>query len=288
MSSLSHNDTAKSSNNSSLTIINKKSLHYEALGNLTQKHMVFVHGLGGTKDHFLPLIHTLKLKQSHSLHLFDFEGHGLSPTLPLSKLSVESLAMDLNGVFEHAKIPSGATLIAQDMGCLIAIQFMLRHPDKASKLVLLSPPASPLSNANSQSLYTYAKIARTDGMSAVSAIVDNVTTGIISQKTKTSNPFAIMTLKLSLVSQNPDGYAKACTAFAEAPKLDIAAIQSETLIITGSEDMTSSPDVCAAYSNTMRGRTSVHIMNDVGHWAILENTSGVADIVADFLEVDIN
>jgi pimeloyl-ACP methyl ester carboxylesterase len=280
MSSLPHGDVAKMATTSALTIINKKPLYYRTMGSITQQPVVFVHGLGGTNNSFMPLIDQLDLEQSHSLHLFDFEGHGLSPTSPLSKLSVDSLAMDLDGIFEHANIASGATLIAHDMGCLIAVQFMLRHPDKVSKLVILSPPSSPLSSTDSQKLYTYANIARRDGMLAVA---DKSMMGIDPRGMKTSNPLTAMALRLSLLSQNPEGYAKACKAFTEAPNLDIADIESETLIITGSEDMASSPDICTAYSNAIRGRSSVHIVDDVGHCAILENTAGVAKVVAEFL-----
>ncbi|KAG5768910.1 hypothetical protein H9Q73_013702 [Fusarium xylarioides] len=65
-----------------LTKLNGKQLNYQKKGS-GSNHIVFVHGLGGTQDYWAPLISKLSLSENNSLHLFDMEGHGLSPTHPL-------------------------------------------------------------------------------------------------------------------------------------------------------------------------------------------------------------
>tara|TARA_R110002003_G_scaffold1868_6_gene23620 strand:+ start:2188 stop:3108 length:921 start_codon:yes stop_codon:yes gene_type:complete len=264
---------------SSLTQINNKPLYYKASGDASGSPIVFVHGLGGSAEFFTPLIQSLGLDKSHSLHSFDLEGHGLSPTSPLSKLTIDSFAADVNGVFETANIGAGATIIAHSMGCLIAVQFALKHPDNVSKLILLGPPPSPLPEAGSTATYARAKTVRTKGMAG---IVDAVATAGTSAKSKTS--VALAAARMSLLSQDPEGYAKACTALADADGLDFAAIQAKTtLIVTGNEDKTSPPQLCEKYVNQMQGKASLRLLQDVGHWHVFEDVEGVAKAVGSFL-----
>jgi pimeloyl-ACP methyl ester carboxylesterase len=260
-----------------LTTINNKPLYYRTIGKEenTRRPVVFVHGLGGSNEYFMPLIRTLGLQNSHLLHLYDFEGHGLSPTSLLSKISIETLAEDLNDVYEHASITSGATLVAHSMGCLVAVQFVLAHPGKVSKLILLGPPPSPLSERDSRDLTATARSVHVKGMSAVA---DHEV-----EKMRTTNQLAITAAKLSLLGQDPNGYAKACMALANAKQLNLGAIQPQTLIVTGSEDTISPPDLCERYQGAMQGRANTRILDDVEHWHVFEDCSGVAKAVEEFL-----
>ena len=242
---------------------------------------MFIHGLGGSTEFYTPLIQALALERSHSLHLFDLEGHGLSPTSPLSRLSIDSFATDMNGIFENANISSGATLVAHSMGCLVAIAFALTHPEKVSKLILIGPPPSPLPEDDRNATYVRAETVRTKGM--ISIVDADVTAGT-SAKTKTSNQLAVAAVRMSLLSQDPEGYAKACTALAEAKGLDLGAIQAKTLIVTGSEDKVSPPQLCEKYAEALNEKAKLHVLQDVGHWHIFEDLQGVASALTDFLE----
>jgi pimeloyl-ACP methyl ester carboxylesterase len=256
-------------------------LNYKNFGLASGSPIVFVHGLGGTIDYWTPLIRAAQLDKSHYLHLFDLEGHGLSPTLPLSVLSIESFAADLKGVFEHVQIQSGATLIAHSMGCLIAAQFAVAHPELVSKLILVGPPPSPLPEAAVNGSYQRAETARTKGMTAV---VDAVATAGTSEKTKSSNSLALAAVRLSLLGQDPEGYAKACSALAGATnKIDFAQIKAQTLIITGSEDKVSPPQLCETYGKTLPKSGGVEVLENVGHWHVFEDVQGVAKAVSAFL-----
>lgn len=241
-----------------------------------------MHGLGGSVEYFAPLILSLGLDKSHSTHSFDLEGHGLSPTSPLSILSIDSFAADLNGVFDTANITasSGATLVAHSMGCLVAVRFALQYPEKVAKLILVGPPPSPLPETASRAIHGRAAMVREKG---VVSIVDAVATAGTSQKTKTANPTAVAAVRLSLLSQNPEGYAKACSTLANAPVLDFAQLQAKTLIITGSEDKVSPPQLCEKYVADLKGKASLQVLQDVGHWHVFEDTLGVASAVNAFL-----
>lgn len=270
----------KTVDSNGLTKINNKLLHYRQHGQASAPNLVFVHGLGGTSDFWRPVRQAAHLDRTHNLHFLDLEGHGLSPTSPLSKLSIESFAADVKGVFEHANI-SGATLLAHSMGCLVAVRFALDNPGLINKLILVGPPSSPLPAAVSANSHARAQLVRTQGMSAVA---DSIVAGGTSKKTKSTNPLACTAIKLSLLGQDPEGYAKACSALANATtKLDFAAIKAQTLIITGSEDGVSPPHLCKEYAASLPEGSSVEVLEDVGHWHVYEDVEGVSRAVSGFL-----
>ncbi|KAJ5713573.1 uncharacterized protein N7483_010754 [Penicillium malachiteum] len=66
----------KAPENSGLTKVSGKNLFYQRLGLEAGPPVFFIHGLGGSSSYFYPLI--AKLQSTHSLHLLDLEGHGLS------------------------------------------------------------------------------------------------------------------------------------------------------------------------------------------------------------------
>ncbi|EUC39857.1 hypothetical protein COCMIDRAFT_10142 [Bipolaris oryzae ATCC 44560] len=271
---------AKSIDTTSLTYINNKTLYYKRIGVQSKPPIVFIHGLGGTSDFYTPLIQSLGLENTHSLHLFDMEGHGLSPSSPLSKVSIESIADDVNGIFEKANIAPDATLMAHSMGCLAAVHFALIHPNKISKLILIGPPPSPLPEAGSAGAHARAQTVRSKGMHAV---VDAIVAASTSDKTKATNLVAVAAVRMSLLGQDPEGYAKGCTALAEAKALDFAAIQPRTLIITGTEDKVSPPQLCEKYLERLGDKASLHLLENVGHWHVLEDFQSAANAVKTFL-----
>ncbi|KAH8723445.1 fumarylacetoacetate hydrolase-like protein [Phaeosphaeriaceae sp. PMI808] len=265
---------------SSLTIINNKPLYYKHIGKSTGPPIVFAHGLGTSNEYFSSLIHSSGLLESHSLHLFDLEGHGLSPTTPLSKITIETLAEDLNGVFEHANISSGAVLIAHSIGCLAAMQFLLTHPGKVSKLVLFGPPQSPLSAVEKQGMLAMANTVRLHGMHA---IVDAVASASTSKSTKELDQTVLTAVRMSLLSQNAEGYAKACTALAEATELNLSSIKVETWIIVGTEDNVSTTKVWERYLHETEDLATVSVIEDVGNWHIFENLDAVKYRLREFI-----
>ncbi|TKA77634.1 hypothetical protein B0A49_04198 [Cryomyces minteri] len=257
-SCIAQTNLSNSINGIGLTNINGKQLNYKSLGLKEGSPVVFVHGLGGTMEYWTPLISSLSLAQSHALHLFDLEGHGLSPTSPLSTLSITSFASDVKGVFKRANISPGATLVAHSLGCLVALSFVLANPGLVGKLILIGPPPSPLPEA--------------------------ATTAGTSEHTKKNNPVALTAVRLSLLGQDPEGYAKACSALAGATlPLDMSRVDAETLIVTGDEDKVSPPSMCEEMAKAVRKCRDVVVLENTGHWHVFEDAPGVADAVRKFL-----
>ncbi|EXJ64407.1 hypothetical protein A1O7_00743 [Cladophialophora yegresii CBS 114405] len=265
-----------------LITVGSKRLFYQRKGSDGGRPIYFIHGLGGTSEYFQPII--TRLGDAWTYHLADFEGHGLSPTSATSKLSIASLASDAYQVLSQAGInaDAGLTVVAHSMGCLVAIRLALNHPDLVKTLILQGPGPSPLPEAASKATYGRAALAREKGMLGV---VDAVVGAGISDHSKSTNPLALAAARVSLLGQDPEGYAKACVALADSHRdtLDISALKAKVLIITGDEDKVSPPDMCRKMKEKIPNCEEVTVLPQVAHWHLFENTESVSSAVTTFL-----
>ena len=266
----------------SLTIFpGKKALFYKTTGNPSGTPVICIHGLGGSHAYFQPL-HPL-LTSSHHIHLFDLEGHGLSPTSASSTLSIASFARDVEAVIAHAGLKSGFTLIAHSMGCLVALKFALSNPGSVGTMILMGPPPTPLPEAAAMNNKARARLVREKGMPAV---VDAVVAAGTSQKTQAENHLALAAVKLSLLGTDGEGYTKACTALAGSKDeaLEVEKLEGvRTLILTGDEDKVGSEAVCTGYEEKIGAE--VKTLQGVGHWHLFEDGEGCGREIGSFLGV---
>lgn len=117
-------------------------------------------------------------------------------------------------------------------------------------------------------------------LGAVDAIMDAAT----STKTKEDRPVVYAAVRMSLMGQDPEGYAKACMALGGATeRLEVEKVGCRTLIVTGSEDKVSPPAICEKYGKEMGNVEKVVVLEEVGHWHCFEDVDGVAGAVGKFL-----
>ena len=261
-----------------LTAVDGKPLFYRVLG--SGHPILCVHGLGGTSDYFQPLVNALP---KSALHVFDLEGHGLSPTSATSTLSISSFASDTAGIANLTK-SKDLTVIAHSMGCLVALKFAIDHPELVKKLVLMGPPPSPLSEAVSQATSGRANLVREKTMAGV---VDAVVNAGTSDKSKATNSLAVTAVRLSLLSQDPEAYAKGCGALAASKDLplELEKVQARTMIITGSDDKVSSPEACKKMRPRIAQCEEIVVINEVGHWHMFEDTQSVCESIGSFIDL---
>lgn len=201
-----------------LTQIGDKLLNIEEVGT-EREPVVYVHGLGGNTEYYQPLINAAGLKESHKAYLFDLEGHGLSPTKASSQITIDTYADDLANIFSHDQfdIKSGV-VVAHSMGCLVAMTFAMQHPSLVKKLILIGPPPSLLPATAAEAQSKRATVVRAGGMRACA---DAVATAGTSTKTKSERPIALSAVGGSLLSQDPEGYAKGCMALGGSANVTI-------------------------------------------------------------------
>ncbi|KAJ0333080.1 hypothetical protein COL922a_011085 [Colletotrichum nupharicola] len=265
---------------SGLTTINSKPLNYQRTGTGKQ-NIIFVHGLGSSKEYWTPLTMTLDLKDAFTAHVFDFEGHGLSPTHPLSVITFESLVADLLDIFEVAGISAQypAILVGHSMGSIISAKFAIEHPSLVKKLVLMGPPPFPLPAMIVKTLSTTISKVRSEGMD----IILKSPSGLSDHTIKT-NPLAAAAVRLGFLGQDPEGYAKATSALANATEgLALEKLAVETLVISGQYEAVS-PEIRQKAYVEKTSKAKQVVLPDVGHWHVFEDVQGVVHSLQDFLE----
>lgn len=269
------------------TLANGKRLNVRKVGTGSQT-IVYIHGLGGNMSFYDPLLSSLELGKEGSQYtnvLWDLEGHGRSPSKATSIVSIESYADDLLNLLQNESlgisIEAGVTLVGHSMGCLVAELFASQHPKLVSRLVLMGPPPCPLPSGGAEASIKRAATVRAEGMRNVAVAVSTAAT---SEATKTRRPLSFTAVQMSLLSQDPEGYAKGCTALAGAQdlRIDLSNIKVDTLIIAGDEDKISQPAYAQQLSGTIKG-SKLHWLKQVGHWHIFEDVEGVAKAVKGFL-----
>lgn len=175
---------------------------------------------------------------------------------------------------------SGAVVIAHSMGCLVALTLTLTNPELVSKLILLGPPLCPVPESVRTGSVARAAVVRASGMADV---LDAVVAAGTSSKSKSDNPLAIAAVRMSLLGQDPEGYAKDCTALAAVSQpVPVNLIKAPTLIITGSDDKVSPPQVREELASQMEGAEFKELPS-VGHWHLFEDVKGVSAAIESFL-----
>lgn len=272
-----------------LTLLpNGKKLNAQKIGQGPEV-IVFVHGLGGNFSFFTPLLHQLGLqKADHSQYtsvLLDLEGHGMSPTKATSKITISSYAQDVRDLLEALgiSVPNAITVVAHSMGCLVACQLASQHRDLVSRLVLLGPPPMPLPTAAADGSLQRAATVRAEGLRNVAVAIAAAGT---SAKTQSDRPLSLTAVQMSLLSQDPEGYAKGCTALAGARDLniDLSQLSEKTrlLLVTGAEDKVSTPAHVQELGAEVKDVTT-RVLPDVGHWHVFEDVEAVSKAIGDFL-----
>lgn len=270
------------------TLPSGKRLNAKKVGSGPQS-LIFVHGLGGDTSYYTPIMHSLGLNKDdqsqYTSLLFDLEGHGMSPTKASAKLTIGSYAEDIDGLIKALDIPTqnGVTLVAHSMGCLVASLFAYQHPNIVNRLILIGPPPCPLPAAGAENSIKRAAAVRAEGMRNIAITVATAGT---SEKTKSDRPLAFTAVQMSLLSQDPEGYAKGCTALASAKDVNIdfsrLGQSTKSLIITGEEDKISPPAHVKKLAETMNS-SETKILSDVGHWHVFEDVDGVVSAMKSFL-----
>jgi pimeloyl-ACP methyl ester carboxylesterase len=119
-------------------IIRDIRLYYERYGN--GEPVVFSHGM--LDDCSVWKAQTGTFAQQHTVILYDHRGHGRSDK-PRGDYSVQTLAGDLNSLILELNLDK-VTLVGHSLGGMTALMFTLGHPDRVSRLVLVSTSASTL------------------------------------------------------------------------------------------------------------------------------------------------
>ena len=112
--------------------------------------VIFLHGIAATSSTWRPTIN-LFLKDTGLKNFrfvtVDLLGFGKSPRANWLKYDYEEYNRALFKTIKHLHIKNPIVLVGHSMGSLIAANFAAEHPEKISRLILVSPPVLKPSEA---------------------------------------------------------------------------------------------------------------------------------------------
>lgn len=246
-------------------------LHVQVAGSDTGPAVVLCNSLGTDLrlwDKVLPL-----LPKGLRYIRYDKRGHGLSGLG--GGTTIAEHADDAIAVIEQiARGP--VVFVGLSIGGMIGQVVAHRRPDLLRGLVL-SNTAARLGTADSWR-------ARIDAVSALGldGIADGVMDRWFAPAFRTTPELALWR---AMMSRTPvQGYVAACQALAGADQTQqTAQLRLPTLVIAGSEDGASPPDVVRATANLIAG-AAFHEIPGAGHLPPVEAPAAWAAIVAPFLK----
>ena len=216
--------------------------------------VVFIHGVG--------LDHQMWDKQINYLNEFsiltyDLLGHGKTPCNK-NKLNLKDFSNQLLGLLDHLKIEK-INLVGFSLGSLIALDFSSHFQNKVEKLILIGTTYKRSDQERSLVLerYNQAKLNKPISKQALKRW--------FSDKYLENNP-TTYDLFMNILNKKPDdhkNFLKAYELFANHYDNfdDIKKIDIKTLVMTGSDDVGSTPAMSKELVKDMVNSTYIEIQN---------------------------
>ena len=218
-----------------LEISPKLKIHYADHNPQGQRKILLLHGLGATCDSWLMQVPIL-VEAGYRVIAPDARGFGKS-SYPGGKVEIADFIGDLAALLSHLDIPI-TDVLGISMGGVLAQQFILDHPEKVRKLILVNTFAVLKPDDLSQFFYFLLRriLVYAVGISKQGEAV---------AKRIFPHPDQVE-LRRHLIEQigqaDPRGYRATMQALARFNSLSrLSEIQSPTLVITSSADTTVSP-----------------------------------------------
>ena len=247
------------------------SLHWREDGDPTGPAVLLLNSLGTDLrlwDGFVPHL------SGHRVIRMDTRGHGLSDA-PDGPYSLKVLAGDASALIDYLGL-TALSVIGVSLGGMMAQVLAAEMPDRIQRVVL----SNTAERMGTPGMWNDRIAAVQSGgfASIADAVLDRwFAPGFGSG--------ADIALWRNMLTRTPaKGYAGCCTALAKA---DLGALSPRiacpTLVIGGSEDGASPPDIVRALARAIPG-AAYHEIDGVGHLPMAEAPERFARIVHDFLK----
>jgi pimeloyl-ACP methyl ester carboxylesterase len=237
--------------------------------------LVCIHGVGSYLEAWADVVRPLK--DRFTILTFDLRGHGRSSRIR-GRYEIDDFVADTVGLADHVDFAS-FNLAGFSLGGLIAQRVALTHPDRVSRLVLLSTVAGRTSEERERVLGRLAALqAGEPGAHYEASLSRYFTEGF-----QTAHPDLIAKFRQRDTENDRDCYASAYRVLAETDLGDsLRNIRIPTLIATGEEDTGSDPRM-ASYMHDRIAGSELRILPGLRHSILVEAPSVVAAMMGDFL-----
>ena len=216
--------------------------------------ILFIHGVGLNHQMWDKQINYLN---EFSILTYDLLGHGKTPCNK-NKLNLKDFSNQLLGLLDHLKIEK-INLVGFSLGSLIALDFSSHFQNKVEKLILIGTTYKRSDQERSLVLerYNQAKLNKPISKQALKRW--------FSDKYLENNP-TTYDLFMNILNKKPDdhkNFLKAYELFANHYDNfdDIKKIDIKTLVMTGSDDVGSTPAMSKELVKDMVNSTYIEIQN---------------------------
>ncbi len=256
--------------------INNHSIHYQHLTGAGERTFVFINSLGTDFRIWDEVV--ARLQPHGAILRFDKPGHGLSET-PKTALTISDYGAIVVGLLDQLHIDR-CVLVGLSIGGVIGQHLALTHPDRIEKLVL-SNTAPKIGTADGWN--DRMQTVRTSGMAAVS---DGVLERWFPPVFRNANQARVAGYRAMIEQTDPVGYNRACEAIRDEDMTDqIQEITLPTLVIGGTDDLATPPELVQAMADKIAGATC-HMIAGVGHIPCVQTPEIVAQFILDFTSDD--
>lgn len=237
--------------------------------------VALVHGVGadlGSWDRVAE-----RLRDHFTVARVDLRGHGRSSRIETCRMA--DFVADLAAVLDTFVLKS-VDLVGFSLGGLIAQWFALQHPDRVSRLVLISTVAERTATERARVLERADKVRDEGIASVVSAAEDRW----FSPAFKAANPGKVALRLEQLKANDHRSYAAAYRVFAQADEgVTLERIRQPTLVMTGESDIGSNTRMARRMHEAIAGSRLV-ILPELRHSVLMEAPDLIADHLLGFLK----
>jgi 3-oxoadipate enol-lactonase / 4-carboxymuconolactone decarboxylase len=232
-------------------------LHHVLEGPAGAPVVVFINSLGTTLEMWDG--QAALLARRHRVLRYDQRGHGRSP-VPPGPYTVPELAGDLIGLLDALEIER-ASLVGLSLGGAVAMTAALETPERVERVALC---CTAMRFGEPGTWHERAAAVRAEGMGTVTPAV------LERWLTPAAPPLLRERLEAMLLATPPEGYAACCEALAEHDlRGRLGAIRLPTLVIAGSDDPSTPPELLEAIAAEVPG-ARLDVIEGARHMANLE------------------
>ena len=254
------------------------SVSYRHAGEIDKPPLIFLHAFPLSSAMWQTQIEEF----SGDYEVFAPDFRGIGKTSPFTdKPSLQTLADDLAQWLEKIEVYGPITLCGLSMGGYVALEFARQYPHFLGALILCDTRAdadTPETKKARNEMIEFAKI------SAGRAIATKMLPKLLGETTLAASPRVGQTVKHIASPNSGERLAELVEAMRERRDSTefLREIRVTTLVLGGSEDVVSPPEVMAAMAAKIPGARHV-VIDGAGHLANLEKPTQFNAAIREFL-----
>jgi 3-oxoadipate enol-lactonase len=254
--------------------VNKAVMHYKWIHNKKEKTFLFINSLGADFriwDKVVP-----RLEKHGNILLYDNRGHGLSDFKINAVKGLETYVEDVIGLIDAMPVQK-LTVVGISLGGMIGQLLAYKRPELIRQLILCDTGGT-IGTAD-----VWNSRIENVKQNGVPAISEGVINRWLSEEYHNKNKAEAEGLRNMLERTLREAYIKACEIIRDTDLTDIAKqIESPTLCIVGSEDVSTPPGLVEDLSHLIK-RSQFKTIDKSGHLPCIDNAEILSELIIDFI-----